>query len=75
MTPHIFCSYLPQIEQNNHAMYRFQHLACVDFKQPCALDSQNTAPSLQLTAFHCMIHNQHLILKCNDYNIFRRLSC
>ncbi len=57
ITPFPFCSKLPQIHQNNHAMCRSQHLAYVDFNKPWALDSQNTAWSLQPTACHCTITN------------------
>ncbi len=55
MTLQLFCSNIPQIHQNNDAMWRFQYLVYVDFNKQWALDSQNRICSLQLIACHCII--------------------
>ncbi len=61
MTPHMFCPHLPQMYQNNHAMCRFQHQACVDFNKPWVLDWQNTACSFHVSCILCRLwYSWHL---------------
>ncbi len=65
ITPHLFCSNLPQIHKNNPAMCRFQQTISTRFTKHSIFI--NTACSLQLTAYHCIIIS-------NDCHVYKHVS-